>query len=89
MLLSKQEDRFGETYTYRAIVECKNYSDTKICDSLVKKLVGANAEVKADKCIFITTSTFTEPAKVYAANVGVQLIDGKALQEMEERVNKS
>lgn len=62
------------------IVECKCYSDTTIGRPLLQKLVGANATIRADKCVFITTSSFSAPAKQYAQEQRIWLIDGNQLE---------
>lgn len=68
----------GVTY----IGECKLYSKTTIGRPLLQKLVGANATQKADKCLFITTSTFSKPAKEYAKEQHIWLIDKFELQRL-------
>lgn len=65
------------------IAECKLYaSDHVVGRPLIQKLVGANATQRADKIVFITTSSFSKPAKAYAAEQRVWLIDGNELQTM-------
>lgn len=68
----------GVTY----IGECKLYTNTTIGRPLLQKLVGANATRKADRCLFITTSTFSKPAKEYAKEQNIWLIDKYELQRL-------
>jgi len=63
------------------IVKCKMCSDT-VGRPLLQKLVGVNMAKKADKCLFITTSTFSKPAKDYAKEQRILLIDGDYLQRL-------
>lgn len=46
-------------------VECKQYSNTPIGRPLLQKLIAATLIDNANKCIFITTSTFSKPAVDY------------------------
>lgn len=66
----------------RGLVECKCYNTSKIGRPLVQKLVGANQIIGAKHLIFITTSDFSEAAKEYAKQTGVELIDGVMLMNM-------
>ncbi|MCE9592975.1 MAG: restriction endonuclease [Planctomycetes bacterium] len=51
----------------RMAVELKRYADRHSVDvSLVRSFVGANSEFKADKLVFVTTSSYTGPALEYA-----------------------
>jgi restriction endonuclease Mrr len=35
--------------------------------------------MKAHRAVFVTTSSFTDPAIIYANTLGIDLIDGKSL----------
>lgn len=64
----------------KSIVECKCYSaENKIGRPLIQKLVGANEVVGASHLVFVTTSSFTNEATVYAHSVGVELLSGTDL----------
>ncbi|MCM1244038.1 MAG: restriction endonuclease [Roseburia sp.] len=66
----------------KGLVECKCYNKSKIGRPLIQKLVGANQTVGAKHLIFITTSDYSEAAKEYAQETGVELIDGVMLMNM-------
>ena len=66
----------------QALVECKCYDyHNSIGRPMLQKLYGANAAVNASHLIFITTSDFTKVAVDYGRQVGIELINGKALLE--------
>lgn len=70
------------------IVECKCYSLThKVGRPAIQKLVGANRIVMARSMCFVTTSSFSDAAVVYAKQVGVRLIDGIELSSILSRIN--
>lgn len=66
----------GETY----IAECKCYSPRHhVGRPVVQKLHGANAVEQAHGMMLVTTSSFSQDAVDYAAQAGVELVDGSAL----------
>ena len=72
----------GETFA----VEVKQYSvDNKVGRDRIQKLDSAARHAEADHAIFVTTSSFTIPAIEYADELGIELIDGKALFAMIKR----
>lgn len=72
----------GETFA----VEVKQYSrDNRVSRERIQKLDSAARHAEADHAIFVTTSSFTQPAIAYADESGIDLIDGKALFEMIQR----
>lgn len=63
-----------------SIAECKCYArNHHVGRPIVQKLHGANATVGAQGMMVITTSSFSQGAIDYAAQAGVQLIDGDQL----------
>lgn len=64
------------------LVECKCYKKSKVGRPLLQKLVGANQLVGAKHLIFITTSGYSETAREYAKETGIELIDGVQLMNM-------
>jgi hypothetical protein len=65
----------------RYLIQCKRYGRENLVGApTVRDFFGAvNADRNAVKGILITTSGFTDQAKEFAANVGLELIDGEAL----------
>ena len=64
-------------------VQCKRYSDQKISSPEIQKFIGMKTvEHKADKGIFITTSSFTEPAEELAKKHEIVLWDGDKLADL-------
>ena len=79
-------DIFLSKGSLTAIAECKCYAlDHKIGRPAIQKLVGANMTKQASKMLFITTSSFSAPAEVYAAETGVKLVDGRRLLALVEK----
>lgn len=69
-----------------ALVECKCFSPSHhVGRPLVQKLVGANQTVGAEKLLFVTSSSFTAGASSYAAETGVELVDGVRLLWLRDR----
>lgn len=69
----------------KGIIECKCYNQKhSVGRPLIQKLVGANQILKAEHLKFITTSSYSQAAKEYAAETNVELIDGQRLLELIE-----
>lgn len=67
----------------RCIVECKCFSAAhSVGRPLLQKLVGVNAVQRAEEMAFVTTSSFSAPAKEYAAQFRIRLIDGEELMRL-------
>lgn len=66
----------------KGLVECKCYNESKVGRPLLQKLVGANQLVGAQHLIYITTSSYSESAKEYAKETGIEIIDGVQLMNM-------
>lgn len=65
------------------LVECKCFSKKNhITRPLLQKLAGVNQTEGADYLIFITTSSFTKNAQIYAKQIGMQLIDGRKIERI-------
>ncbi|MCI1664924.1 MAG: restriction endonuclease [Atopobiaceae bacterium] len=76
-------DVIAERDGTRVIVECKCFSGTTVVGRpLLQKLVGANAEVRAERLLFMTTSRYSAEALAYSREVGMDLVDGDALVAM-------
>lgn len=70
--------------------ECKCYAPGHVVGRpLLQRLVGANATVCADRLLFVTTSCFSAEAAAYAAEVGMSLVDGEALERLLGKVGLS
>lgn len=65
------------------IAECKCFDPSHhVGRPVIQKLHGANAIEQAQGMMVITTSTFTKGAMDYAAEVGVDLVDGPRLVKL-------
>ncbi|OOL19526.1 restriction endonuclease [Bombella intestini] len=75
------EDRLGLDRVY---VQAKRYTETTIGRPAVQGFIGSLVERGASKGVFVTTSTFSSPARECAQRVTqrVILIDGKELAEL-------
>ncbi len=64
-------------------VELKRFAQTnKVGRPLIMKLHSAIIHEAADEGVFVTTSTFTEPARDFAVTHGIRLVDGGELALM-------
>ena len=78
-LLAK--DRFGRPF----IVQCKRYSPGhKVSAGEMRNFLGAKSIYGADECLFVTTSTFTDAARLNMVQFRhvVFLLDGESLVQM-------
>lgn len=68
----------------RIVVQCKRYAPGKSINSPdIQKFIGMmNVQHLAQKGIFVTTTTFTQPATDLAARHNILLIDGSKLIEL-------
>lgn len=68
---------------HSVMVQCKRYTSRKVSSPEMQKFVGMMiAEYKANKGIYITTSSFTEPAKKLARKHNIGLWDGGKLANL-------
>ena len=63
------------------LIQCKNWSNP-VGQPEVRDLFGVVMSQRANKGILITTSYFTEQAIEFANGLNIELIDGKALNEL-------
>lgn len=69
----------------RIAVEVKRYKeDRPVTVELVRSFYGANAQHKANKLIFVTTSHYTKPARDYVANYASHLMELKKYEHIKE-----
>jgi restriction endonuclease Mrr len=76
-------DRFGRPF----IVQCKRYQPgRKVNAGEMRNFLGAKGIYRADECLFVTTSTFTEAARANMAHMQhtVFLWDGAKLTQLIE-----
>lgn len=69
----------------KIIVQCKFYDKTTVPSGDMQQFAGALSAHKADRGIFITSSTFTREAVAYAELNPIILIDGDRLAELCEQ----
>lgn len=63
------------------IIQCKRYSGS-VGQPIIRDLYGVVTSEHAAKGILITTGSFTVPAKEFAANLPIELIDGSILIQL-------
>lgn len=75
------EDRLGLDVVY---IQAKRWTEDSVDRPEIQKFVGALTGHRARKGVFITTSTFTKGAEIFAANneFKIILIDGQTLSEL-------
>ena len=76
--------RAGET----VLVQCKRW-DKPIGVPVVRELLGAVTTEGATGGVLVTSSTFTEPARVFARANDIELVDGAALRQMIGEVRRA
>lgn len=76
-----KEDKLGLDVIY---VQAKRWEDTIVGRPEIQKFAGALQGQRANKGVFITTSTFTREAKEYASNISsrIILVDGDQLAKL-------
>ena len=73
------------------MVQCKRYASQRVSSSEIQKFIGMMVtEYKADKGIYITTYSFTEPSRELARKHNIELWDGGKLANLliEQRKRK-
>ncbi|MDO9475515.1 MAG: restriction endonuclease [Pseudohongiella sp.] len=68
------------------IVQCKQWRAQKVGVSIVREMYGILIAENANQVSVITSGTFTQEAKAFAANKPIDLIDGPALLQLIESV---
>lgn len=70
--------------TYKVVIQCKRYTDGCVGEPDIDKFRGVISKHSADYGIFITTSYFSENAKLAARQVNptITLIDGQRLVDL-------
>lgn len=74
------------------IIQCKRYGrGQKVGSPAVQSLMGAVVNRGADRGIFVTTSSFTTPARRHAetARIPITLIDGDAITRLAVQISAS
>lgn len=66
-------------------VQVKRYTKGRVGRPEIQRLVGASIK-KSHKMIFVTTSFYSNEAREYAQEHGVELVDGEGLSLMAEKV---
>lgn len=74
------QDPLGTSTVY---LQVKRYAEQNVIGRpAIQSFYGALANVKADRGVFITTSSFSQGAQDFAKNQGIVLIDGIQLTEL-------
>lgn len=66
----------------KTIVQCKHWRTDPVGVSLVRELFGVMHAEGARRCIFVTTSGYTEAAQAFARGKPIRLIDGPELARL-------
>lgn len=69
-----------------AIVQCKRYSGS-VGQPIIRDLYGAMVHNRANEAYLVTTGAFSLPARQWAANKPIHLVDGNGLLEWIETLN--
>ena len=76
-------DATGYWHKQKIVVQCKRYARHNLVgEPDMQRFLGSIQNARAAKGYFVTTSGFTEPAKVFAQNNGIELIDRTELVNM-------
>jgi restriction system protein len=63
----------------RVLVQCKHWKSWQVGVKPVRELWGVAASEGAARAIFVTTGTYTQAARSFAADKALELLDGSAL----------
>jgi restriction system protein len=63
-----------------ATVQCKHWQNRKVGVSVVREQFGVMTAEQADQCYVITSGSFTDEARQWAADKTIRLIDGSQLR---------
>jgi restriction system protein len=66
----------------RFVVQCKQWKQWKVGVKPVRELAGVMTATGAEGGFFVASGRYTEEARRFARNVGIELIDGEALIDM-------
>lgn len=66
----------------RCAVQCKQWRNAEVGVKPVREFLGALKDAGIEKGIFVTLSSYTDPARQLADKHGIKLIDGIALEEL-------
>lgn len=73
----------------RALVQCKHWRTMSVGAPVVRELKGVMA-TRGIACGFVVSSgTFTDQARAFAADAGIGLVDGSQLMSMRRQLSKS
>ncbi len=70
----------------KTIVQCKHWRNQAVGVSLVRELFGVMHGERAQHCIFVSTSSYTDEAQAFARGKPIRLIDGVELLQLLEAV---
>jgi restriction system protein len=74
LVLRKDADTF--------LVQCKQWKTSKVGVRPIRELLGVIAARDAAGGFFVTSGTYTEEARSFAAQTSIELIDGPALEQI-------
>ena len=66
----------------KTVVQCKHWHSSKVGVSIIREHLGVMSAQRADQGIVVCTGEFTQPAKDFAADNGIRLINGSALERL-------
>ncbi|HYM50973.1 MAG TPA: restriction endonuclease [Candidatus Limnocylindrales bacterium] len=72
----------------RLIVQCKHWKARSVGVEQIRALYGVLVHEHADGAILMTSGSYTDEARTFAAGKPVQLVDGDALEDLIRRVRK-
>lgn len=72
----------------KIIIQCKHWKAYKIDVKVIREVYGLLVAENASKAIIVTSGDFTEPAKEFAKEKPIELIDGNKLTFIISEINK-
>jgi restriction system protein len=73
----------------RWLVQCKHWRSTTVGVSVVREVYGVICVQDADGGYVVTSGTFTQEARRFAQDSGVELIDGTGLEQLIGKVERT
>lgn len=66
----------------KVLIQCKHWKTWRVGPSVVRQMYGVLIHESASRAVIVTTGTFTEAAREFAAEKPIQLIEGDELADI-------
>lgn len=66
----------------KTVVQCKRWKNAQVGVTLIRELYGVMVAERADRCVFVSSGTFTAEAIAFAEGKPIDLINGRGFAEL-------